>query len=116
MPTYLQMIVVFFSADSTAENLETKLNDEFIKIKDYFDSNFLSINIQKTNFLHFKPSNKSEQKIRLKIWSKEIEEKEYLSYLGLIIDNKSNFKEYFEKIYSKIKKWTKWANNDQKSV
>ena len=91
------------SANSKTENLEKEVNDELLNIKDYFDSNFLSINIQKTKFLHFKPTNKNQQKIRLKIGSEEIEEKQSLTYLGLIIDNKLNFKEHFEKIYSKIK-------------
>ena len=51
------------SANSKTENLEKEVNDELLNIKDYFYSNFLSINIQKTNFLHFNPTNKTQQKI-----------------------------------------------------
>ena len=34
-----------------------EVNIEINKIKDYFDSNFLSVSIDKSNFLHFQPKN-----------------------------------------------------------
>ena len=83
--------------------LNKEVNDEINLIKDYFDSNFLSVSIDKSNFLHFQPKNKKGEKIQINIGGKSLEEKNNITYLGVIIDNKLQFNEHFSKIYNKAK-------------
>ena len=49
---------MFFSANP--KELEKSLNRELRDIKDYFDSNGLSINTEKTTYLQFCPKNKKK--------------------------------------------------------
>ena len=53
--------------------------------------------------MHFQPKNKKISKINLKIGAEELEEKEFLTYLGIIIDNKLNFNEHYKKVFNKVK-------------
>ena len=52
----------------------------------------------------FKPKNRRKIKISLKIGNEILVEKDHLTYLGVIFDNKMSFKEHFNKVYEKIKK------------
>ena len=93
--------LLFSNYDSKILNKE--VNEEINLIKDYFDSNFLLVSIDKSNFLHFQPKNKKGVKINVNIGLKNLEEKNELTYLGVIIDNKLKFNEHFKKIYKKAK-------------
>ena len=110
-PTSEKLMIFLFAddcvmliADNDLKNLEKLINEELITIKDYYDSNFLSISIEKSNFMIFKPKNKRKTEISLKIGNEILVEKDHLTYLGVIFDNKLSFKEHFNKIYEKIKK------------
>ena len=111
IPTLEKLMIFLFAddcvmliADHDLKNLEKLINEELITIKDYYDSNFLSISIEKSNFMIFKPKNKRKTEISLKIGNEILVEKDHLTYLGVIFDNKLSFKEHFNKIYEKIKK------------
>ena len=78
------------------------MNTELALIKDYYDSNRLSINTSKTTFLHI---SKTRQKynLNIKLGDSKLQESEQISFLGVIIDNKLKFNGHYEKVYKKAK-------------
>ena len=95
---------VMLVADHDLKILEKLINNELITVKDYYDANFLSISIEKSNFMIFNPKNRRKVEISLKIGNEILVEKDYLAYLGVIFDDKMSFKQQFNKIYEKLKK------------
>ena len=93
----------YVASDPNPETLNHVINEEMTQMKDYFDSNFLSISIKKSNYLHFQPKNKKIKKFNIKLGADELEEKEFVTYLGVIFDNKLQFNEHFKKVYDKMK-------------
>ena len=73
---------------SSLDNLERTVNSELNKLFLWLNVNRLSLNIDKTNFIVFHPYNKPKKKrITIKINNKAIKEKEYIKYLGVLIDS-----------------------------
>ena len=72
---------------SSLDNLKRTVNSELNKLFLWLNVNRLSLNIDKTNFIVFHPYNKPKKKhITIKINNKAIKEKEYIKYLGVLID------------------------------
>ena len=93
----------FLLANKNIGHLESLANNELMKIKEYFDSNGLSINTTKTTYLLFCPKNKKKEPIQIKLGNIELQESEHISFLGVYIDNKLSFKQHFVKVYDKVK-------------
>ena len=65
--------------------------------------NRLSLNIDNTNFIVFHPYNKPiKKRITIKINNKAIKEKEYIKYLGGLIDSTLSWKHHVSNISKKI--------------
>ena len=65
--------------------------------------NCLSLNIDKTNFLIFHPYNKPlKQHVTIKINKKAIMEKEYIKYLGVLVDSSLSWKYQISSLTKKI--------------
>ena len=94
----------FLVANSDLNLLEKQANTELQKIKDYFDSNGLSINISKTTYLYFNPKQKNRGTLKIKLGNEKLKESNQLTFLGINIDNKLAFKDHFEKVHEKAKK------------
>ena len=93
----------FMLSSANPKELEKSLNRELRDIKDYFDSNGLSINTEKTTYLQFCPKNKKRAILKISLGDYELKEKEQTTFLGIIIDNKLSFKYHFDKVYKKVK-------------
>ena len=111
LPKVSNSFTIFFADDSSLlisdksiDVIETLANEELSKIQDYFNANALSISIKKTSYIHLKPPNGSNRKLNIKIGNEILDEKEHLNFLGVIFDNKLNFKLQFKNIYAKAKK------------
>ena len=71
----------------------------------YYRTNRLSLNIDKTNLVFFRPYNKPLKKsITLLIQKKAIQEKNAVKYLGLLIDSGLTWKAHIENLSKKISK------------
>ena len=81
--------------------LEKVANKELSIIKDYFDANGLTISIQKTSYIHFRPKGQSQKEITLAIGNETLKEVNELTFLGVVIDRKLNFDSHFHKVYKK---------------
>lgn len=87
--------------DSTLSKLQTKTNNELIKISNWLSYNKLCLNYQKTVFLTFKKQ-KTNDKLNLTIDSKAITEVEQTKYLGVTFDNKLSWVPHILSVRNKI--------------
>ena len=98
-------------ADKKLKNLEAVINQELLGVCKWLNANKLTINLNKTNYVIFR-SNKKRVNYQpcIKLFdnrankSIEIECKEFVKYLGLIIDKNLSWKHHIENIASKISK------------
>ena len=94
-----------FLSHRDPKELRKILNIELCHVSDWLKSNKLSLNVAKSNFLHFRNKNDTNnQRIKLFIDKSEIEEKEFAKYLGIIIDNKLTFAQHIDYLETKLNK------------
>ena len=93
----------FFSSNKLSKTLGHIVNTELKKIKDYFDSNGLSINTTKTTYIHINPKHTKKTNIEIKLGDTYLQESSQLTFLGIIIDNKLKFQGHYKKVYDKVK-------------
>ena len=96
-----------FYTDKTNPETENILNTELNKISDWLASNKLSLNVTKSNFMHFSlGKNKNKHPIDILINSVPVSEKTVTvtKYLGTLIDNKLSWTNHIQYIKSKIDK------------
>ena len=81
---------------------------ELINVYDRLPSNKLSLNVKKTNFVIFHPSQKRlNYKLNLKIYDNNrthfisLESKDYVKYLGVLIDSNLTWKHHISHIKNK---------------
>ena len=104
---------VLFADDSTLfcrskslHELSTVINNELNDIIKWLNANRLSLNIDKTNFMIFRPKGKNERCPTIHINGSSILEVGNAKFLGVIIDNKLNWLEHTKCISRKIAKGT----------
>ena len=93
---------VFYSADPSDPNTEQILNSELEKVSCWLAANKLSLNVKKSNFLHFHHGNSKKNKLEIKINGTKVEEKENTKYLGTFIDNNLTWKTQIQHIKSRL--------------
>ena len=75
------------------------LNSELSKISTWFKCNKLSLNISKTNFIHFKTNNSHKIDSNLIIDGLPLIEKNSTKFLGVTIDSNLTWKEHIHSIH-----------------
>jgi hypothetical protein len=94
---------VFYSANPNDKNTENILNKELEKVSCWLAANKLSLNVKKSNFLHFhKKGNSCKIPLNLILNGTPVEEKETAKYLGTFIDNKLSWKAQIQHIKTKL--------------
>ena len=88
--------------NSLFENANCEIN----KLNKWFMANKLTLNVDKTNYIMFQNKNTPEMAQTLNIGNYKIEEKRSINYLGVILDNKLNFKEHVQYCVTKLYKKT----------
>lgn len=104
--------IVLFADDSNIfiqgknlENMATILNGELIKFKDWLNANRLSLNIDKTHFMIFRPKKtRIHTDISISIDNKAISRIESIKFLGIFIDSNLSWEAHSKNIRSKIAK------------
>ena len=98
-------------ANNNVKDLETLNNRELGNINEWLKANKLSLNIKKSNFVIFRPRQKNMPFIpRIRILDSvtntyaNLEMKDYVKYLGLMIDSNLSWKYHIESICQKISK------------
>ena len=86
------------------------MNAELLKIVEWLTANKLSVNIKKTNFVIFHPYQErpSHDTVNIKVYDNclnkyfNLERKEYVKYLGVMIDNHLSWKQHINYVALKI--------------
>ena len=91
-----------FYSDKTNAETENLLNREITKVSDWLSANKLSLNVKKSNFLHFHYGKRKKETLNLKLNGLEVEEKIVAKYLGVYIDNRLNWKSHIEHVKAKL--------------
>ena len=92
-----------FCSHKSLQCLEAKVNVELNNVNNWLCVNKLSLNIDKSNFVIFHPSQKKVQyPINLIINYKILEEKKYVKYLGIIMDCNLNWKQHIHELSKKV--------------
>lgn len=92
---------IFFESKNL-ESLQHIVNYELKKLSTWLNVNRLALNISKTNFVIFAAKNKPIKNVTLLINNKAIAQKDYVKYLGILIDSKLNFNYHITAISKKI--------------
>ena len=99
----------FLYADKNLKSLETIVNCELTKVVVWLIPNKLSLNIKKTNYIIFHPYQKHINfNIRIKAYDSrtktlfDLERKDHVKYLGVIIDQHLSWKHHINYIALKI--------------
>ena len=83
------MIQIYFIVRiKKVKTLEKIINSELKLLYEWLCANRLSLNIDKTEFIIFRPSNKNIERITLKINGQMIQESYKIKYLGVLLDPK----------------------------
>ena len=80
-----------FASACDLKGLETLINSELEKVKEWCDVNKLSHDLNKTNYKIIKSSRKNSENIEIKLQSMDgschlLEKKDHIKYLGVMID------------------------------
>ena len=93
---------MYYESDDLLE-LERTMNHELKKLSLWLNVNRLALNISKTNFIIFRGYRKAcDHNETLLLNKKAIEQKTYVKYLGVLIDEHLNWKEQISQITKKI--------------
>ena len=84
------------------EALETNINQELAKISKWLKTNKLSLNVKKTHYMVFSTRRVGRFRLQLMIDGENIDEVEKTKFLGIIIDNKLNWKNHISYITGKV--------------
>ena len=91
---------IFCSGGNLQELLE-KVTFELTKLKRWFDINKLSLNLSKTKFMIFS-NYKLDNQVNIQVDGVEIERVSENKFLGVIIDDKINWKSHIKYIHNKL--------------
>ena len=95
---------LFYSC-KTKDSLQNTLNCELEKLLRWLIANKLTLNVDKSNVLLFRPKNASnELNLELEINGEKLIEKHCAKYLGIIIDNKLTFSDHISQLNQKLTK------------
>ena len=92
---------IFFESNKLCP-LQKTVNRELKKLIMWLNANRLALNVSKTNFVIFSAVNKPLKPVTILINRYVIEQKEYIKYLGELIDAKLTFKQHISAVSKKI--------------
>ena len=107
---------MYYESDDLLE-LEKTMNLELKKLSLWLNVNRLALNIGKTNFIIFRGRRKPcDHNVTLLMNKKAIEQKNYVKYLGVFIDEHLTWKEHISNISKKISRGVGIVCNLRKSM
>lgn len=91
----------FFYSGNNLSEITENINSEMGKVKKWFDKNKLCLNWEKTKYMIFGNCKKNEN-VRIAIEGNEIERVNEIKFLGVILNDKLNWKDHIVYIKSKV--------------
>jgi hypothetical protein len=92
--------VIIFDKDSL--KFKTKVHTVFDKKNNWFQTNLLSLNFDKTNFLQFLTKNSHELDIHVSYGNKQIVNIYNFKFLGLSMDSSLSWKNHIDQLIYKL--------------
>ena len=96
--------ITLFCSSKNLQELTAIVNNELGNIMQWLNANKLSLNIDKTNLMLFRPKGKNEICPSIHICGASIIEVDSAKFLGMVIDNRLNWVEHVKCISLKIAK------------
>ena len=90
--------------DPDLTKFERNLNKNFRIIKEWFNSNLLSLNFDKTYYTQFVTKNKISNNINIKYDNKMIIHANFVKFLGITVDNTLSWKQHTDTVIPKLNK------------
>ena len=87
-------------SNSSIEQLENDINSDLIKISDWLIANKLTLNVDKSNYIVFKQVN--DCKLDINLNGTPLLQKEFVKYLGLLIDSKLSWNHHIDYLKKKL--------------
>ena len=84
--------------------LVNRFNEELKHIVNWLNANRLSLNIDKTNFMVFRPKNKNDQNLDILINGSRIDKVDKAKFLGVIIDCNLRWSDHVKYVTNRISK------------
>lgn len=78
------------------------MNQELRKLSQWLNINRLALNVGKTNFVIFRANKRVYHNVTLILNRKAIEQKDYVKYLGVLMDEHLNWKKHIANVTKKI--------------
>ena len=91
-------------SDSNLTTLINRFNIELVSIVNWLNANRLSLNIDKTNFMTFRPKNRNDPSPDIMISGTKINQVDKAKFLGVIIDSKLSWSDHTKHVIKKISK------------
>ena len=94
---------IYFEADKISK-LENVVNKELGNVKQWLDTNRLSLNIEKTNFIIFRSQKHHPltENINIKIGKQNIKQSQYVKFLGILLDENLGWKFHLSELAKKL--------------
>ena len=92
----------FFLSYQNIRVLEDNANSTLIEVSEWLNTNKLSLHVDKSNHVIFHPTQQKVPSINLTVNQKKLEHKEYMKYLGVLIDSKLSWKSHIREISKKM--------------
>lgn len=94
--------LLFIAADTIAE-AESKINSDLKNLSDWLKINKLKLNVKKTKYIIINPKN-NQNSVEIRMDNSVLDSVKNIKYLGIVIDNKLNFKDNSDFICKKVAK------------
>ena len=91
-----------FLSNKNIRVLEDNANSALIEVSEWLNTNKLSLNVEKSNHVIFHPPQQKVHSINITVHQKKLEHKEYIKYLGVLIDSKLSWKSHIWEILKKV--------------
>ena len=100
--TFADDTTIFMSGNNLSF-LYKKANEDLRRLSSWLDSNFLTLNIEKSLYVLFRTKNKAlDDSIKLKIGDREIKRAKNTKFLGVIIDEYLDWEAHVNRTLSKL--------------
>ena len=91
-----------FLSNKNLNSLEVNVNRALMEVSEWLITNKLSLNVEKSNFVIFHSPQKKVPPIDLRVNQRSLKHKEFVKYLGILIDEKLSWKSHIREVSKKI--------------
>ena len=93
-----------FASGSNRRVFYLKVNSDLYRLTEWFDSNYLTLNIDKSKYIIFRPRRKKELNFKgsIRVGGKEISRVENIKFLGIIVDEFLDWNQQLKHILIKM--------------